>query len=87
MIGTLKKLSGMEPVTFLKGYRLIKHWHPDSGKTIEFIEGNVLTLEAAQEICSRPRPESSFKEGETKDWYFIGYAARSSRTAHLKLKF
>jgi hypothetical protein len=58
-----------------KGYLLIKYPHPDNPAEEEVV-GRVDTLEKAQAYCARP--ESSFKEGDTSTWYFIGYVAAGS---------
>lgn len=83
MLRKLKKLASLENDTRLKGYRYMKYPHPDSGKKPSGFPGHATTLEEAQEFCDRP--EHSFKEGPTKDWYFIGYVEQGSRTCHLTL--
>ncbi len=80
MISLLKKVGGLEAEPFVKGYDICKFYHPDSPKKIEFVK-HVKTLKEAQEICEGP--DSSFKEGETENWYFLGYKESKSRTYHL----
>lgn len=82
MIKQLKDMAGMHTDTRIKGYSIMKYPHPDANKRPEFIE-NVKTLEEAQEICSSP--ESSYKEGPTKNWYFLGYTEAGSRTGHITI--
>jgi len=82
MIGILKKLAGMEPDSRCRGYSIMKYWHPDAKKPVERV-GGVSTLEEAKEICTGEG--SSYKEGDTSDWYFLGYVHNGSRTPHLTL--
>lgn len=83
MIRTLKDLSGLNPTQNRTGYNIIKFWHPDAhGKSSEVVQ-QVSTLEEAKEICSAP--DSSYKEGPTSEWYFLGYSQNDSRTSHIQL--
>ena len=82
MIGVLKKLAGMEHDSRGRGYSIMKFWHPDAKKPAECV-GGASTLEEAREICTGEG--SSFKEGETSNWYFLGYVSNGSRTSHLTL--
>ena len=82
MLGVLKKLASMEHDSRCRGYSIIKFWHPDAKKGPECV-GGASTLDEAQEICTGEG--SSFKEGETSNWYFLGYTHNGSRTAHLTL--
>ena len=82
MLGVLKKLAGMEPDRRCHGYSIMKYWHPDAKKPVERV-GGVSTLEEAKEICTGEG--SSYKEGDTSDWYFLGYVHNGSRTPHLTL--
>lgn len=85
MISTLKKISSLEkhPSPLLTGYGFKKYYHPDSGKKPEEFGDIVQSLEQAQEFCNRP--ESSFKEGDSEHWWFIGYYETSSRTSRITL--
>lgn len=60
----------------------MKYWHPDAKKSPEDV-GVVSSLDEAQERCSDP--ESSYKEGDTKNWYFLGYVSAGSRSRHITL--
>lgn len=55
-------------------YHIMKYWHPDAGKSSEFVE-EVETKGEAQAICSGP--ESSFRLGNTTNHYFLGYTSVS----------
>jgi len=82
MIGILKKLAGMEHDSRGRGYSIMKYWHPDAKKPVEPV-GTASTLEEAQGICAGAG--SSYKEGDTSTWYFLGYVHNGSRTPHLTL--
>lgn len=83
MIAELQKLADMGPVPYgTRGYSIWKYWHPDAGKSPERLQG-VATLEAAQTVCTGEG--SSFKEGDTSNWYFLGYVPNSSRTGQVVL--
>ena len=78
----LKKLSGMDSDDHANGYSIMKYWHPDARKRPEEVS-HVDTEEEAQEICGRP--ESSYKEGDTSTWYFLGYTRAGNRSKHVTL--
>lgn len=82
MIKSLKKLASMDTDESVPGFSIMKYWHPDAGKKPEFVRG-VRTEAEAQEICGAP--ESSFKEGDTENWYFLGYVRAGSRSCHVTL--
>ena len=82
MLKELEKLTGLTSGTS-EWYRLMKYPHPAANKPPTLIDGPPLTLEQAQEFCSRD--SSSFKEGPEKDWYFIGYVRTDDRTKFITL--
>lgn len=53
-----------------ESYSIMKYPHPDSKLPHSFVQ-TADSLDEAKEICSSP--ESSFQEGDTKDWYFLGF--------------
>lgn len=82
MLQEMVKLAGMTPIPYLEGYHIVKYTHPDNPNPNEVLQ-TVDTLEEAQAICSAP--ESSYKEGPTSTWYFIGYVPANSRTKHIQI--
>jgi len=53
-----------------ESYSIIKYPHPDAKLSPSFVQ-TADSLAEAKEICSSP--ESFFQEGETKNWYFLGF--------------
>lgn len=82
MIGLLRQLADI-PASKCNRYDVMKYWHPEAGGRVEHTEHLNVTLEQAQEICSRP--ESSFREGDESNWWYLGYIQHESRTAHLSI--
>ena len=81
-ITLLKKLASMQADSSVRGYAILKYWHPAAGGKVEFVR-TVATREEAQQICAAP--EASFKEGDERNWYFLGYTPAGSRTAYVRL--
>lgn len=82
LIKILKKMSGMENDSRLKGYNIMRYWHPDSGKKPEFVK-HCHSLEEAQKHCQDP--STSVKEGDASQWYWDGYVEAGSNTTHITL--
>ena len=82
MFKTLKKAASFPETEDSGRYDVMKYWHPDAKKPPE-LHSEDHTLGEAQEMCARP--ESSHKEGNTSDWYFLGYVDSNSRTRHITL--
>lgn len=82
MIKTLKDLAGKHDDTSKHGYAIMKYPHPDSGKSPEFVR-HVDTLDEAQDTCSAD--DASFKEGDTENWWFLGYVDAGSRSRYITI--
>ena len=63
-------------------YDIIKFPHPDAKQSPSKVK-TVGSLKEAQRICKRK--DSSYKEGPTSDWYFLGYEESSSPSKHVTL--
>ncbi len=70
MIKILKDLSGRRDNKDIKGYLIIRHWHPSGGGRREIIK-RVDTLEEAKEHCNNP--ETQRNTGPEQEQFFDGY--------------